>query len=178
MKKSILLLTFFSIVSFSQKIIAQQDSFLKDYLERWEQSGEYLVIVAEAMPESEYNFKPTAEQSTFAQQLMHIACIIDWHGFAKADGQEYKPKYDDFKAEGRSKKEIIEIVNREFERSTKLIANFDSRRLEETAKYSGFTRTRRQLFMLMADHVTHHRAQILGYMRLKGLVPPKYWEFQ
>lgn len=130
------------------------------------------------MPESEYNFKPTAEQSTFAQQLMHIACIIDWHGFAKVNGQGYKPRYDEFKAEGHSKKEIIDIVNREFERSIKLIANFDPKRLDETEKHGTFTRTRRQLFMLMTDHVTHHRAQMLVYMRLKGLVPPKYWEFQ
>ncbi len=66
----------------------------------------------------------------------------------------------------------------EFERSSKLIVNFDTKRLDETIKYAGFTFTRRSIFMLMADHVTHHWAQMLGYMRLKGLVPLKYWEFQ
>lgn len=115
MKKTNCILVFISLMLFSHLLNAQKDSFLKDYLERWEQSGKYLIIVAEAMPESEYNFKPTNEQSTFAQQLMHIACIIDWHGFAKADGQGYKPRYDEFEAEGYSKNEIIDIVNREFE---------------------------------------------------------------
>ena len=69
-------------------------------------------------------------------------------------------------------------MNREIEQSTKLIANFDSKNLDETEKHGTFTRTRPQLFMLMTDHLMHHRAQMLVYMRLKGLVPSKYWEFQ
>ena len=158
--------------------VAQQNSFLKDYLERWETSREYMLAVAEAMPESEYNFKPTAEEMTFAEQLMHIALVIDWHGFSKADGQEFKPRGEEFKAEGRSKKEMIDIVNREFARAAKLIADFNPNRLEEKGSYDKFTRTRRQFFMLMTDHVTHHRAQMLVYLRLKGITPPKYWEFQ
>lgn len=161
-----------------QPVFAQTDSFLKDFAERWETSRQYIIKVAEAMPESNYSFKPTAEEMTFAQQLMHIAVIIDWHAFSKADGQEYKPRWEEFKAEGRSKKEMIDMVNREFERTAKLLASFDPARLGETGSYDKFTRTRRQFLLLMADHVTHHRAQMLIYMRLKGITPPKYWEFQ
>ena len=158
--------------------LAQQKSFLKDYLERWETSREYMLAVAEAMPESEYNFKPTPEEMTFAQQLMHIAAVIDWHGFSKADGQEFEPRWEEFKVEGRSKKEMIDILNREFARADKLIVDFDPNRLEEKGSYGKFTRTRQQFFMLMADHITHHRAQMLVYLRLKGITPPKYVEFQ
>ena len=162
----------------SQLVYAQIDPFLKDFAERWETSRQYMLTVAAAMPESAYTFKPTSEEMTFAQQLMHIAAIIDWHAFSKADGQEYKPRWDEFKAEGRPKKEIIDIVNREFERTAKLLISFDPVRLNETGSYDKFTRTRRQFLLLMADHVTHHRAQMLVYLRLKGITPPKYWEFQ
>ena len=156
-----------------------KDAFLRDYLDRWETSRQYMIDVAQKMPESEYGFKPTPEQSSFGEQLMHIAAIIDWHGFAKADGQEYnKPRWTDFKADGLSKQQIISVLEREFERATKLITDFNPARLDEVSTYSKFTRTRRQLFMLMADHVTHHRAQLLVYLRLKGIIPPKYWEFQ
>lgn len=178
MKKQILILIIFLLAFYSHSLLAQQDPFLKDYLERWETSRKYMIEVAESMPESEYNFKPTPELNTFAQQLMHIAAIIDWHAFSKTDGRGFKPRYEDFEAEGRSKKEIIEILNREFDRVTILIKEFNPKRLDEIGTYAGFTRTRRQFFMLMADHVTHHRAQILIYLRLKGIIPPKYWEFQ
>lgn len=157
---------------------AQNDPFLKDYLERWQTSRQYLLDVAEKMPETDYGFRPTPEQMTFGEQLMHIAAIIDWHAFSKADGQEYKPRYADFKADGLSKRQIIDVLTREFDRATQLITRYNPARLDETTTYGSFTRTRRQMFLLQADHVTHHRAQLLVYLRLKGLVPPKYWEFQ
>ncbi len=110
------------------------------------------------MPEKEYGFKPTPEEMTFAEQLMHIAVVIDWHGFSKADGQEYKPRWEEFKSEGRSKKEMVDLVDREFARTAQLISSFNPTRLDETGSYAKFTRTRRQFLLLMADHVTHHRA--------------------
>ncbi len=130
------------------------------------------------MPESEYGFRPTPEEMTFAEQLMHIAAVIDWHGFSKADGQEYNPRWKDYKVEGRTKKEMIQIIDREFERTAKLMASFTPARLDETGSNAKFTRTRRQFLLLMADHVTHHRAQMVVYLRLKGIVPPNYIGFQ
>lgn len=178
MKEYLLMLTVLWLATASHVVLAQQDSFLKDYLERWETSRQYMLTVAEAMPESAYHFKPTPEEMTFAEQLMHIAVIIDWHGFSKADGQEYPPRWEDFKVEGYSKQEMMDMVNREFERVAQLVSDFDPKRLEETGSYGKLTRTRRQFLMLMADHVTHHRAQMLVYLRLKGIVPPNYIEFQ
>lgn len=177
-RKYILIFNILWLIAGSQYVLAQQDSFLQDYLERWETSRQYMLAVAEAMPESAYNFKPTADEMTFAQQLMHIAVIIDWHAFSKAGGQETKIRWDDFKTDSRSKKEMIDIVNREFERAHKLVAGFNPNHLAEKGSYGKFTRTRRQFLLLMTDHVTHHRAQLLVYLRLKGIVPPKYIEFQ
>lgn len=159
-------------------ILRGEKGFLPEFLERWETSRQYTLAVAEAMPEDSYHYKPTEEEMSFAEQLMHLAVVIDWHALAKADGQEYRPRWDEFKAEGRSKEEIIGIVDREFNRAAELMANFDPQRLVETGTYARFTRTRRQFFMLMTDHVTHHRAQLLVYLRLKGIKPPNYIDYQ
>ena len=109
---------------------------------------------------------------------MHIAVIIDWHGFSKVDGQEYPPRWDAYQVEERTKKELIDILEREFDRVAALIQGYDASRLSETGSYGKFTRTRRQFLMLMADHVTHHRAQLVVYLRLKGIKPPNYIEYQ
>ena len=37
--------------------------------------------------------------------------------------------------------------------------------------------TGRELFYLTRDHVTHHRGQMVVYLRLKGLEPPQYVGF-
>nr|WP_262481137.1 DinB family protein [Algibacter pectinivorans] len=44
--------------------------------------------------------------------------------------------------------------------------------------YFGADRTKRQILLLLADHITHHRGQMLVYMRLKGIKPPRYVLYQ
>lgn len=170
----LLLLAFFT----SHTVDGQSESFLNDFAERWETSRQYLMEMAEVMPESKYHYRPTSEEMSFADQLMHIAWVIDWHCFAKIDGQEFRPRLEEFKPEGLTKKEMMAIVDQEFKRAAMLIADFDPARLEETGTYGKFTRTRRQFFLLMADHVTHHRGQMIVYLRLNDIVPPPYMEFQ
>lgn len=176
-KKFFLLLGCFTFI-LVHTAIGQTDNFLKDFAERWETSRQYLMAVAEAMPESDYNYQPTPEEMSFADQLMHIAWVIDWHCFSKIDGQEFRPRLEAFQSEGLTKGEMMAIVDREFGRAAKLMADFDPGRLEEKGTYGKFTRTRRQFFLLMADHVTHHRGQMIVYLRLMGIVPPPYTGFQ
>ncbi len=87
--KQILILT--SIILFSlvkSPLFAQQDSFIKDYLVRLENSRKYLILVAETMPENKYDFKATPESMTFAENLMHIGYAIDWHSQSLLGGRE------------------------------------------------------------------------------------------
>jgi uncharacterized damage-inducible protein DinB len=158
--------------------LSQEDPFIQDFLQRWESSKEYMVAVAEAMPEEAYGFKPVAEEMTFAEQLMHIAVVIEWHTFSRFGGLDTPFRSDDFRADGHSKDQIIRILEREFDKATEFIKMFDPYRLDETNTYAQFIRTRRQFLLLLADHVTHHRGQMLVYLRLKGIKPPNYIQFQ
>ena len=71
------LLLLFSV--FTSTLFAQQQEFIKEYLERLEKSKDYLILVAEIMPEDKYEFKATPESMSFAENLMHIAWA---HGLA------------------------------------------------------------------------------------------------
>lgn len=177
MKKLVILSVLLAI---SQLGFAQQDAFLKDYLERWETSRKYLIDVAEAMPESEYSFKPTPDVKSFQEQLVHIATAMDWHAneWISGGSRKYSEEYRKNKAPKLSKAEAIALTNQMLIDVGKLVANFDPARYEDKLKYNTYFRTKRQALMLMADHVTHHRAEMLIYLRLKGIVPPKYVDFQ
>jgi hypothetical protein len=85
-------LTTFLLCLINSSTFAQKDNFLKEYLERWEHSRAYLIAVAEAMPDSSYNFKPTPVEMTFAEQLMHIALAMDWHAQTLIAGKKQHPK--------------------------------------------------------------------------------------
>ena len=50
-KHLLILTSVMFLSSFSQPIFAQENNFIKEYLERLEKSKEYLILVAETMPE-------------------------------------------------------------------------------------------------------------------------------
>ncbi|WP_340202536.1 DinB family protein [Ascidiimonas sp. W6] len=180
MKPFLVLLTIMFFSAVTSPVFSQQDNFIKDYLERLENSRKYLLLVAETMPEDKYDFKATPESLTFAENLMHIGFAIDWHSQSLLGGREARVWKTDtiYKATNKSKKEMIATLNKTFEECITLIEQFDTTQFNDTLDYFGLSRTKRQIFLLLADHITHHRGQMLVYMRLNGLVPPRYVLFQ
>ncbi len=179
--KQILLLTSIMIFFSSASILfAQENDFIKDYLERLENSRKYLILVAEAMPEDKYGFRATPESMTFAENLMHIGWAMDWHSQSLLGGRKARDWNTDteLKVSKKSKKEMIATINKTFDETIKLITQFDTTKFDDELDYLGLNRTKRQIFLLLADHITHHRGQMLVYIRLNGLVPPRYILYQ
>ncbi|RUA14495.1 MAG: damage-inducible protein DinB [Flavobacteriia bacterium] len=170
----LLFLLFVPVVS------AQQNDVVQEYLERLENSRKYLVLVAETMPEDKYGFKATPESMSFAEHLMHIGWAMDWHSQSLMGGREARDWNTDteLKVDKKSKKEMIDTIARTFNKTMEFISSFDIKRLDERLDYFGADRTKRQILLLLADHITHHRAQMLVYLRLNGLQPPRYVLYQ
>lgn len=161
-------------------LFSQQNEFIADYLERLEQSRKYLLLVAETMPEEQYGFRATSESLSFAENLMHIGFALDWHSQSLLGGRESRDWNTDviYKVGGKSKAEMIDVVDETFEAAIALIQKFNPVQLVDRLDYFGLDRTKRQIFLLLADHITHHRGQMLVSMRLNGLTPPRYVLFQ
>ncbi|MGH1386380.1 DinB family protein [Kordia sp.] len=180
MKQLLILTSIFLFTSFTTPLVAQQDDFIKEYLERLENSKKYLILVAETMPEDKYDYKASPESLTFAQNLLHIGYAMDWHSQSLLGGRKARVWKTDteFKVANKSKKEMIALINKTFDEAIKLITAFDVDKLSDRLDYFGLNRTKRQILLLLSDHITHHRGQMLVYMRLNGLVPPRYVLFQ
>ncbi|WP_296382518.1 DinB family protein [Winogradskyella sp.] len=178
--RHIFILTIILFSSVSSPLFAQEDNFIEDYLERLENSRKYLITVAEMMPEDKYNFKATEESLTFAENLLHIGYAIDWHSQSLLGGRESRDWKTDtiFKVANKSKEEMITLIDKTFDETINLIKQFDINQLNDELDYFGLMRSKRQIFSLLADHITHHRGQMLVYLRLNGLVPPRYVLFQ
>ncbi|WP_411768280.1 DinB family protein [Winogradskyella sp. A3E31] len=165
---------------FTSGLLAQQNDFVKGYLERLENSKEYLILVAEMMPEELYKYKATPESMSFAEHLMHISWAMDWHSQSLMGGREARDWNTDteLKVDDKSKKEMIATIDKIFDKTKAFISSFDLERLDERLDYFGLDRTKRQVLLLLSDHITHHRAQMLVYLRLNGLKPPRYVLYQ
>ena len=180
MKKLIMLASSLLFSALALPLFAQQNDLIKEYLERLEKSKEYLILVAETMPEDKYDFKATPESMSFAENLMHIGWAMDWHSESLMGGREARDWNTDIelKVDKKSKKEMIATIDKTFDKTIEFISNFDINRLEERLDYFGADRTKRQVLLLLIDHITHHRGQMLVYMRLNGLKPPRYVLYQ
>ncbi|MGI9551903.1 MAG: DinB family protein [Aurantibacter sp.] len=169
-----------SLMLFTSPMFAQQNDYIKEYLERLENSRKYLILVAETMPEDKYEFKATPESKSFAENLMHIGWAMDWHSQSLLGGREARDWRTDteLRPSNKSKEEMIAKIDETFSKTIELVTNFDVTKLNDELDYFGLNRTKRQILMLLSDHITHHRGQMLVYMRLNGLVPPRYVLFQ
>lgn len=180
MKNLLILTAILVFSSFASPSLAQQNNFIKDYVERLENSRKYLLLVAEMMPEDKYDFKATPESLSFGENLMHIGFAIDWHSQSLLGGREARVWKTDtiYKIANKPKKEMIAILNKTFDEAITLIEKFDTTKFDDKLNYFGLNRSKRQIFLLLADHITHHRGQMLVTLRLNGLVPPRYVMFQ
>ncbi len=73
---------------------------------------------------------------------------------------------------------MIDKIDETFKKTIEFISTFDINRLNDRLDYFGADRTKRQILLLLSDHITHHRAQMLVNMRLNGLTPPRYVLYQ
>ncbi|SIQ89681.1 DinB family protein [Maribacter ulvicola] len=176
--KNIIIITL-SLLTSSQ-LRAQENKFLSDFVERLENSRKYLLLVADMMPEEKYDYKVTPESLSFSENLMHIGFALDWHSQSLLGGREARVYQTDtiFKPANKTKDEMMVRIDQTFSEAIKLLQEFDANKLDDHLDYFGLERSKRQISMLLADHITHHRGQMLVAMRLNGLTPPRYVLYQ
>ena len=73
---------------------------------------------------------------------------------------------------------MIAVIDETFNEAISFLKGFDPQQLDEKLDYFGLDRSKRQIVMLMAEHIVHHRAQMLVQMRLNGLTPPRFVLYQ
>lgn len=156
-------------IIFAMSISNAQDTPISAFLEKWNNSETYLLQVAEAMPADNYNYKATEREMTFAEQLLHICNNINWLSNTYFNGQKLE------KLEGiTDKQQIGTLIKDAFTNARKAVTATKPEQLRETVDFFAGSKTRLQILNLLQDHVTHHRAQLIVYLNLNGIEPPRY----
>jgi uncharacterized damage-inducible protein DinB len=168
MPKIVLFLLFLS-----PNFVFSQDNFLKEFSAKWLSATAYTQKVMDAMPQKNYGFKPVKEEMSFEEQLIHMANNMNWLG-GKFLSEKQAPFPEKQDVKGKSRKEITEIVIKSLAYIQNITDTFDTNRLDEKVDFPAGQLSKRQIFLLLNDHQTHHRAQLLVYLRIKGEKPPAY----
>jgi uncharacterized damage-inducible protein DinB len=134
-----------------------------------------LVEAAEAVPASEYSFRPTAEVRSFAQLIGHVI-NANWF-FCSQARQERPPNttnnetLTDKVAVVAALREVMSYCDRAYEATTD--ANFNQPvRMQAGVGMGPALTVRGAILMFNTTHDNEHYGNIVVYMRLKGHVPP------
>lgn len=152
-------------------VLAQQATPKEAFLEKWENSKHYMIAMAEAMPEEHYNFKPTERQMSFKEQLIHIKGNMDWLSNTFFTEKEFKREKTTLP---ETKDETIALLSEAFDATLAIIKNSSESELATVVDFFAGPKSKLQILNLLQDHVTHHRGQLVVYLNLNKVEPPKY----
>ncbi|WP_300433615.1 DinB family protein [Christiangramia sp.] len=167
MKKFILTIIIFLI---SWNSFSQESDYLEAFLKKWDNSKEYLLDIAELMPEEYYSFKPTERQLSFSGQLEHINQNMTWinSDYIQQNKELDKTEFPTIKAD------IIKEISKSFDLVSENVKNLSDEKLKQKMSFFSGEMNLLQILNLIQDHVTHHRGQLIVYLNLKGIEPPPY----
>lgn len=169
-----LLITLF-IASFSSAMALDGPTASKsDMLADFERAKAFSIEYLEAMPADAYDFKPTEDVRSFAEQFMHIAdanfgLTSMIAGVASPMGDKKLEKDE----ASQSKEAAIKAVSDSYDYVIKTLGSLSEEDLNDPIKlFNTFDLTKGQAFAKVFEHATHHRGQTTIYLRLKGVTPP------
>lgn len=173
-KPLFLIVATISLVLNAQSDMLPKTEFTTMYLPVWLEAKKHCLEVAKAMPQELYGYRPTEVSKSFAEQMVHIGYTIELLTKRYVQGMDVKPNTPD--ASKMTKEEIIQLLEKGFDYTTKVIQSIDQDQLDETCVmyHSGNTVSRAFALFYVQDHITNHRAKANLYLRMNTIEPPKY----
>lgn len=194
MKKLILcLLLFTGLAAYSQTsaVSVTQTSNAKSFFggemaEIMQHMKAYTLAIANQMPEDKYDFRPSKDDTvrSFGEQLKHLIYNNNHQAdnvlMAKTfDGPELIKSMETFEEIKMTKAETIDKLSKSFDKLIARLegmadADFDT---QFTLPFVKTPKSLRVMAMFVRDHITHHRAEIIVYLRMNGIEPAFYRPF-
>ena len=165
---------------------------LSEFRARWKICKAYTIAMAEAMPEEHFDFRPTPEQMSFGQQFTHLGYFnVFFFGFVNdhtgtlgemTSGEAIRSvKHCIAEPEAANKENTIVYLEETFDRCTAFLSEMTEHDLaanqyqDRPPWLSGHSN--RDLVLRAALHTAHHRGQAVIYLRLKGVTPPSFAQY-
>jgi len=144
-------------------------SLAKETAASFQRAATEMLDLAEAMPAEKYGYKPTPEVSSFGEQLVHVAGIVqrfvDTAKGTKTEAAHHGPT---------SKPEIIALLKTNFQSAQEMITPLTDAQLLEPVKFpfGDRTVTRATFWQGPLYQIRNHYGQLVVYLRMNGIVPP------
>ena len=143
-------------------------SAVKEMLPR---QAKNLVAAAEEMPAEKFAYKPTEQQMTFGDLVLHILGTNNTLCSKIGEVAEVKPPVPLKETDGKDK--LVAALKASFDFCTTALAKVDDTKLaDEVELFGGHKGTRAAALIILANSWADHYSAAAMYLRLSGLLPP------
>lgn len=149
---------------------ATASTIRRELIDDWTGQKEQLSAIADAMPEDMWGFRPTPQQRTYGEQVMHVA-EINVKLLGLVGGSATAPTFSADAA--TSKAASIQALQQSYDYAIELLNGFTDEQVLETvnAAFMGES-SRARVFWFLLGHSMDTYGQMAVYLRLNGIVPP------
>jgi len=146
----------------------------------------HTITIAEEIPAEQYEFRATPEMMSVAEQLAHLAVNTEWmvklHGshLAFVDFEYFQKNIGAAAATqaalvSAGKDAILAALRTEGDAFAAFLESTTDETLAEIVSFpppvQPSTKSRFEMLLSAKEHEMHHRAQLMTYQRLLGMVP-------
>lgn len=163
------------LLSFSFTGIAQSNQLLiNSHLEKFKNAKSYTLAMADKLVEDKYDFKPVKEEMSFKEQLVHIGENIYWLSSTYIKEEPNPLKGKKVNSNEINKEQVKQFVKDAYEYGLKVMTELEEKSLSKEFNWNGGKLNKYQFLNLIQDHQTHHVGQLIVYLRINNIEPPKY----
>lgn len=143
-----------------------------DLLKAWNAVNGKLLVMAEDFPEDKYDYRPTPEVRTFAEQLLHVAGST--YFFASLVKGEKPGEEDLSREQHKTKADIVAAFKKAVADGEAFIRESGEAGMEQPVKlpWQEEPVTAGSLWIMAVQHAGEHYGNLVVYYRLNGMVPP------
>ena len=156
----------------SQLVARPAPKVAAQFLGTFGRAAELNMAFADAMPGDKYGFRPVPEIRTYAEQLLHVAGSNVWFTSTYITGAE-NPGIN-FEPEAPSKEAVTDLMKQSDDFVKSSISGMSDEEMAEIVETFAGEISKSTVCWLMRDHMTHHRGQMIIYLRMNGMAPPEY----
>lgn len=160
----------------------------QELLSAFNSAAREATMLAKAVPQEQYSYSPMEGVRTFGEVFMHMGgstlLLGSYAGLKMPDGPAHDlatvymkrgfemPEIFASEAVVKDKAQIIPIMEQCFNAARDMIRNIPDSALDEKVSFFGTDVTKRQMLILMGNHLHEHLGQAIAYARVNHIVPP------
>jgi uncharacterized damage-inducible protein DinB len=137
----------------------------------WKRNNALAYMLAAAMPEDKYGFKPVPEEQSFGERVLHIAQV----NVSLLQGLGAKTPVPTIDPKATSKTEAMAALQKTGDYGIAVIKEFSDQQLAERVAspwFMGPMSTRQRILYFLMMHSQDTYGQLAVYVRLNGITPP------